>query len=62
MFMFFFWCAIGLLSGAIFGSLFEWVLHCYSKVSFVQVQGPPVPNVQPKMKTHFGATAVVASA
>src|SRR5437868_1645835 len=27
--VFFFWCAIGAISGAAFSSLFEWVLHRY---------------------------------
>lgn len=27
--MFLFWCAIGIVAGTVFGSLFEWVLHRY---------------------------------
>src|ERR1019366_5157560 len=27
--MFFFWCAIGIVAGVLFGSFFEWTLHRY---------------------------------
>ena len=27
--MFLFWCAIGFVAGVMFGSFFEWTLHCY---------------------------------
>jgi hypothetical protein len=29
MMMFLFWCAIGIVAGTVFGSLFEWLLHRY---------------------------------
>ncbi|MDB6035726.1 MAG: hypothetical protein JWM16_6064, partial [Verrucomicrobiales bacterium] len=27
--LFFFWCAVGVISGVAFASLFEWLLHRY---------------------------------